>query len=152
MKRLLHIALILLITIPAMAQRGPNKERIHAIKIGFITDRLNLSSKEADAFWPLYNSYDDEYMALRHEYRQKYIKKNRGHLDPKQAQEFIDDDIDYREKMVDLRKKYKDEFLKVISPTKLAELYQAESDFKDMLIKRLEQRRNNGGSPGMRGR
>ena len=158
MKQLLHIALFLLFSLQAFAQPGPpDRERIHAIKVGFITDRLDLSSKEAEGFWPVYNRYDDEFITLRMEFRKKYMKNAKGDLNPREAHKFIDDDIEYREKMVELRKKYKDEFLKVISATKLAELYQAEADFKEMLIKRLENGpRGRGGPPGgrrgMRGR
>ena len=150
MKLIVHIAFIFLLSIPAFAQPGPDKERIHAIKVGFLTDRLNLSSKEAESFWPVYNTYDDEFMALRHEFRRKYVKSSNGNLNPKEAQKFIDDDLEYREKMVALRRKYKDEFLKVISAAKLAELYQAESDFKEMLIKRLDGRPGGHGGPRRR--
>jgi hypothetical protein len=159
MKQLLHIAFFLLIGLQAFAQPGPpDRERIHAIKVGFITDRLDLTSKEAEGFWPVYNRYDDEFISLRMQYRKKYMKNAKGDMNPADAHKFIDEDIEYREKMVELKKKYKDEFLKVISASKLAELYQAEADFKEMLIKRLEKGprgrggRPPGGRPGMRGR
>lgn len=117
------------------------KERIHAIKIGYLTDRLNLSTREAEGFWPVYNAYEREFMSVRKQYRKKYMDANNGHLSPGEAHRFIDEDIEYREKMLELRKKYKQQFLKVITATKLAELYQAEADFKEMLIRRLDHHR-----------
>jgi hypothetical protein len=149
MKQLIHIALFLLFSSSLLAQPGQNRERIHAIKVGYLTDRLKLSSQEAERFWPVYNSYEEDFFKLRQEYRRKYVKDGKEHLDPAEAQRFIDEDLEYREKMLDLRKRYKDQFLKVIPASKLAELYQAEADFKEMLIKRLEQRRG-GGRPGGR--
>lgn len=53
------------------------KERMQAEKVGFITDALELTSEEAEAFWPVYNAITKEretkmsnihkkYFALRH--------------------------------------------------------------------------------------
>ena len=39
-----------------------------------------------------------------------------------------------------IKKKYKDEFLKVISPEQLADLYRAERGFKEMLLRELGRR------------
>ena len=146
MKRLLYILLFLLgQQATALAQPEHRIERIHAIKVGFFTERLQLSSKEAEDFWPVYNAYEDELRAIRNTYRDKYRKTKGAELSPMAAQKFIDDDIAYREQALGLRKKYKDSLLKVISAQQLAELYKAEADFKEMLIKRLERR---GGPPG----
>ena len=41
------------------------KEKIEAMKVAFITQKLDLSSKEAQVFWPLYNDYQDKLQALR---------------------------------------------------------------------------------------
>jgi len=42
-----------------------NKEKIKALKIAYFTDNLNLTEKEAQQFWPIYNSYDDKNHELR---------------------------------------------------------------------------------------
>src|ERR1043165_10254663 len=115
MKRLLYILLFLLSRqLTAFAQPEHRIERIHAIKVGFFTERLGLSSKEAENFWPVYNAYEDELRTVRNTYRDKYRKTNGGDLTPMQAQKFIDDDLAYREQALALRKKYKDSLLKVI--------------------------------------
>ena len=140
MKQLVYTILILVLGLQAAAQpHKQSRERIHAIRIGFITERLQLSSKEAEGFWPVYNRYDKDFVALRKEYHKKYMESH-GNMDRREAHKFIDEDLEYRERMLQLRKKYKNEFLKVIPATKLAELYKAEAEFKQMLIKRLEQR------------
>ena len=36
------------------------RERIKARKIAFITDKVGLTSKEAEIFWPIYNEYNME--------------------------------------------------------------------------------------------
>ena len=58
----------LLLSISSMAQRGPGgpppseekKERIEAMKIGFLTEQLNLTPDEAKVFWPVYDQYQGE--------------------------------------------------------------------------------------------
>jgi len=46
-----------------------NKNRVKAHKIAFITDQLNLTAKEAEVFWPIYNAHEK----LLSEYREKEI-------------------------------------------------------------------------------
>jgi hypothetical protein len=39
--------------------------RIEALKIAYITKKLNLSTDEAQKFWPIYNKYMDEIRKTR---------------------------------------------------------------------------------------
>ncbi len=49
-------------------------DKIKALKIAFITEKLNLSEKEAQQFWPIYNSYHEDMSNLK---RQAYnTRKN----------------------------------------------------------------------------
>ena len=60
------IALLLLFNLQLLAQnKRPVKERMESMKIGFLTDRLNLTPEEAKEFWPVYNKYSDELEVLR---------------------------------------------------------------------------------------
>ena len=67
---------------------------------------------------------------------------------PEEAMRSIDDDIEMQEKMLELRKKYKEEFLKVISPKQLATLVESEREFKKLLLQQLKERRENRGGGG----
>jgi hypothetical protein len=64
-----------LIAQPGSGRMGnrPGKEKVEAMKIGFITDYLDLSSEEAKEFWPVYNKYQDEMDALRKGRRQNLM-------------------------------------------------------------------------------
>jgi len=56
MKKILFIILLSLsFTISAQDRSG--KEKIHAYKIAYITEKLDLTSDEAEKFWPIYNAY-----------------------------------------------------------------------------------------------
>ena len=47
-------------------------ERIHAAKMAYITDKLQLTVEQSGAFIPLYNQYEKEIKATRQDFRQKY--------------------------------------------------------------------------------
>lgn len=62
-KRILFYGLLLLSFSTLVAQNDKYEtkhERIKALKISFLTYQLNLSSKEAALFWPVYNKYSQK--------------------------------------------------------------------------------------------
>jgi hypothetical protein len=105
-----------------MAQNGNGREKIQALKVAFITQKLHLTPGEAEKFWPVYNQYDSEIMQLR--------ANNRN-----------GDVLDNEQKLLDIRKKYKSTFEKILGPQRLNDLYNAERDFRNVLIQRLKERR-----------
>ena len=105
-----------------MAQNGNGRERIQALKVAFITQKLHLTSSEAEKFWPVYNQYDNEIMQLR-------------------ANNKNGDILDNEQKLLDTRKKYKASFEKILGPERLNDLYKAERDYRNVLIQRLKERR-----------
>lgn len=122
---ILSFILVLATAFSSIAQ--PHGDRVRALRIAYITDKIHLSSQQSEQFWPLYNRYQDEIRGIRRDDR-------------------IEDDIAMSEAILDVKKKYKVEFLKVISQEQLTALYKAEREFKAMLIKRLEE----GGGPQRR--
>ena len=149
MKRFLAIILTVIITtLTASAQPdrpGPGMARIHAAKMAYITDRLQLTAQQSGNFIPLYNEYEREIKDTRQFFFKKYKGTNPGDADDATSRQFIDDNLDYQQKVIEIRRKYNDQFLKVISPQQLAELNKAEREFKQILIKRLEKQRGRGG-------
>jgi DNA primase large subunit len=119
---------------------GQRAERIQAIKVGYLTDRLQLSASQAATFWPVYNEYERELREARKAFRQKYGDGGANESDA-EAGRFIEDNLDFQEQAIDIKRKYKDRFLKIISAQQLASLYEAERDFKKLLLEQLRQRR-----------
>lgn len=135
----LSILIILTGAIQAQAQK-PRMERVHALKVTYISDQLKLNSSEAERFWPVYNRYEDEMMELRQKFLREYRKQGKGQSE-EEARNYIEDNLDFQEAMVELKRKYKTDFLKVISAKQIADLYRAEREFKQILIQRLRERR-----------
>lgn len=104
-------------------QKG-NGSRIEALKIAYLTKKLNLSTEEAQKFWPIYNQYMGE------------IRKTR--IDARQNQE---GEIPTEEKLLNIRKKYNGEFNKALSSEKVNTFFKAEKEFGTVLQKELMERR-----------
>jgi hypothetical protein len=125
MKKYLLIILALVGSVSfayAQQENGQRSEKIQALKIAFITQRLHLTSSEAEKFWPVYNEYTNEIRSLR-------------------ANNKEGDVLDNEQKLLDIRKKYKPLFEKIIGPQRLNDLFNAERDFRNALLKRLKEQR-----------
>ncbi len=107
----------------AQPDNGKKGERIQALKIAFITQRLELSSDEAQRFWPVYQRYENDLRQL--------ILANKG-----------GDVIDNEEKVLNLRKRYRSEFVLVIGQEKMNKLFTAEKDFRGALLRKLRNPQN----------
>lgn len=106
--------------------------KIRAIKISLITDKMKLSADQATKFWPLYNQYESE---------MRVIWKAKGDLKTQKgmtAEEIIDERQKLDELTVNIKAKYKVQFLNVISAAQLNSLYLAESEFRTILINQLK--------------
>lgn len=141
MKRILVLLFLLTIGFHTYAQDNQQSGRIRALRISYISSKLNLNANQSAQFWPIYNRYSDERRELRAAYRKNYKGIQGRNMDKMEAYQYVENNIEYQEKELALKKKYKDELLRVISPQQLATLYQAERDFKSILIKRLQEHR-----------
>ena len=101
-------------------------EKIQSLKIAFITQKLELTADEAQKFWPVYNRYETEI-------RQAYKDSKAGDGDA----------IDNEEKVLNVKKKYRIEFIKVIGPPKTNILFNSEREFRGVLMRHLKDKPHN---------
>lgn len=147
MKHLL-IALFFLFPVLTMAQRpGERSNEIESYKIAYLTQKLDLSSDEAKVFWPIYNDWQKEQTALRKERSQmisfRKITEIEG-LSDTEVQTLILNDFSYRQRELNLDRKYYSR-LKSNLPIKIVgKFYRAQEAFKRELLSKY---RNNGGAP-----
>lgn len=122
--------------------RQEKRENIEAMKIAFITNKLDLTPQEAQQFWPLYNQYNDKTVELRKKRRQdnREARQNFDELSDKEVEQLVNNDIAIRQKELDLQKEYNEKFKAVLPIKKVAKLYAAEEQFKVVLINKLKDR------------
>ena len=139
MKTILLILTFFISTVSMAQDPGEDTkraERIQALKIAFITQKLNLTADEAQKFWPVYTSYETE---LR-----QVIKSGRdGNV------------IEGEEKLLNIRKRFHPEFSKIIGQPRVNKLFGAEKEFRGVLMRQLknkgnQQNRGNHQRPPMR--
>lgn len=160
MKRILTLAIAMLfVSGAAFAQekkeahhRG-NGEQAYAEKIGFLTQKLQLTPEEAQVFWPVYNKYNEEAKAAS-----KAVRDARKAMKQKKDEEPVSDAemtkrVNEYVKAVDaenaLLSKYNKQFLKVLPPAKVGKLYNAEEQYRRNMIVKFAERKNHP-KPGMK--
>lgn len=102
------------------------RAEMSAERNAIVTATMNLSDKEAAAFWPIYRKYeyerslvDDGRAAVIKEYAEKYSS-----LTDADAKSMTEKMLDYDSREVALKKKYVKEFEKVVSATTVAKFFQ----------------------------
>lgn len=149
MKKLLFILLIAFGVAATAQQTDDNDEtkheKIEALKIGFITEKLALTSKEAEAFWPVYNKFEQEVKTVRKKQREltKAFKLKSKPTD-QEADKYITEQMALKQGEIDVVKKYLPEFKKVLPATKVAILLSLEQEFKMELLRKMKDRRQQG--------
>jgi len=140
------------LTISIQAQQRPhlfrNNDKIRALKAAYITEALDLSSKEAEKFWPIYNAYDKKVMELRFKKMRELgnkIKTKEGfnNLTNKEAEIILNDFINIESNILNAKRNLNKQLLSVISAKKIIKLYKAEDDFNRRLLQRLRGARAN---------
>jgi F0F1-type ATP synthase alpha subunit len=123
--RKIFYMLIILMPAVAMAQSGSRigegRERLEAIQIAYLTKELSLSSQDAEKFWPFYNKYQDELKSL--------LKNGKD-----------EDVLNRQQQALDIRKKYKNDFVKILGQDRTNKLFEAENKFREMVKRELQNR------------
>ena len=132
----------LLLSLGALAQ--PNRDQIRYLKVAFITERLDLTPKEAQEFWPIYNAYDDQMVKIKFEELRnlrRNIKQNVETLSDSEAKTLLDSLVIAENKLHDEEVNLIKNLKKVISPQKILMLKVAEEDFNRKLFEQFRKRR-----------
>ena len=120
----------------AQDRHGKRSEKIDAAKTAFLTDKMQLTTDQAQKFWPLYNEYEEKKQEIRK--KSRFFKdQNLEAMSDQQLKEAINTMHDFRQKELNLEKEYTDRFQKVISIRQLATMYKAEKEFTKVLLQKL---------------
>ncbi|HUS85607.1 MAG TPA: hypothetical protein VMW76_00075 [Bacteroidales bacterium] len=144
MKRLiLSLIWITVVSLSCLYSQGLRNNKIDAEKIAFFTKRLELSPQEAEKFWPVYNDYTSrkEKLALDKNSLLRYLNQNYKNLTEDELEESSDKFVNFNLQEAELAKEYHDKFKQVLPPSKVVRLYNAEVQFKALLLNQLGNRR-----------
>jgi hypothetical protein len=124
---ILSISLLFVTTIGLIAQKkehfdegGGPRQKIKAIYIAYITQELNLNEEEAQKFWPVHAQFNQEM-------RSKHMQAI--------------DELEKEESLLNVKKKYKDRFIKVIGEEKSNLFFKKDAEFRHKLSEKIKDNR-----------
>jgi hypothetical protein len=140
MKKIFALFLIMG-TLPfGMLKAQTNLERLNNYKIGFFTKKLDLTSSEAEKFWPVYN----EYQTQRNQLQMEKLRINRSFnqggttLTDNQLTEMGDKYVDILVQESSLAVAFHKKLKEALPPDKVLRYYQAEVQYKAQLLDELQ--------------
>lgn len=158
MKKIAPILLLFSMTGFALFAQGDRPgfenylEKFKVEKIAFITDKLDLTVKEAQDFWPLYNKYQNSRDELLKSKRFENHGKDFRNLSSDELEAIADSRVEQELKLAELKMKFHKEVKKVLPIEKVMRLYRAESEFMNYMLKKIGEqrtdRRRKEGNPG----
>lgn len=147
MKKIL-IVMILIVANFSFAQGfKEKKEKIKALKVAYITEKLDFTTDEAQKFWPIYNIFDEKQFEIRHNKMKAIIKKiEEGgieNISEKEAQNLISQMENSEDELHNLKKKFMQDLQKVIPAKKIILLKKTEEEFNRKLLREFKERKKN---------
>src|SRR4051812_44073751 len=82
-----------------------DRDRIEALRVAFISKRVELTPAESEKFWPVYNEYNDKIKAIRKNLRQSY-RKSPDAISDAEAEELYRLDLQSKQAETEVHKQY----------------------------------------------
>lgn len=124
----------------AQAQPDPEKReaRLAAFRAEVFTRVLNLTPEEAQGFWPLYNEFADKREQAQQELRPA---KQLDQMSDPEVEDQIKRHFEMKQRELDLERDFYQKVRKVLALRKIAKLPMAEREFRESLVKKLQEAR-----------
>lgn len=146
MKKIIVLISIFFFSITINAQRG--KQKIRALKIAYLTNKLDLTATEAEKFWPLYNDYDKKRRELFHFEKTELKNKikedyNLDNISDKQAENILTKVYQYRKERHKHTLAFHKTLLGILSAKKILLLEIGEHEFNKKLMRKFRTKNQN---------
>ncbi|POS01615.1 sensor of ECF-type sigma factor [Flavobacterium croceum] len=132
---------IILVSFNTWSQRGrlaQKKEEVKSLKVAFITNELDLTTAEAEKFWPLFNEFEKKQNDIRKQKLKNYIDRSDAeNLSEKDAASLLVQMETAEEELFQLRKKFIASLKNVLPASKIIKLKRAEDKFSKKLLQQI---------------
>ncbi len=134
------VILILLCGASLWAQPDPDKrdERLQAYRVAIFTEVLHLTPEEAQGFWPIYNEYLDNRDRMQEDLKPK---KQLDAMNDSEVEDLVRRHFEMRQRDIDLEKDLYQKLRKVLPLRKIAKIPNAEREFRERLLNKLQEAR-----------
>ncbi|MCU0462362.1 MAG: hypothetical protein MUF36_10175 [Bacteroidales bacterium] len=143
------LAALMILSTAGVTAQNPNRERLNSYRIAFFTQKLDLSSKEAEKFWPVYNDYQEKKIKIQSERVQinRSVVQNTATLSDKELTELGDKYVGLEVREAALSQEFYNNMKQILPPAKILRYFQAENQYKLLLLKELQDRRQERPNP-----
>lgn len=141
MKILTNLIFILIFSLTTFAQS--NRDKIKILKIAYITEKLDLSEKEAQKFWQIYNTFEEQYYKSKLEANDAKKKIDFETISEEQAKQILKDNRLKDNQRQAMENDYFNNLLKTIPAKKIILLRKIEDDFKRKMFDEYKRRGRN---------
>ncbi len=120
-----------------------DNEQLTAYKIAFFTQRLDLTPAEAEKFWPLYNDFSARKSKMQIDRLSllRYTAQNEANMSNDELSSAADRLAKSFADEAGLVVSFNSDLKKVLPPAKIIRLYHVENQYKQQLLRELNQRR-----------
>lgn len=123
------------------AQRPDKRAELKALKIGYLTKQLELTSSEAEVFWPIYNEFDKKMFELRQQKILKSRSLNIESLSDEEAIKLIDSMKESEKNKFEYENQLIEDLMKILPPKKIILLKKSEIEFGKQVLEQYKQKR-----------
>lgn len=119
-------------------------EQIRTERIAYFTEKIGLTTDEAQLFWPIYNEMDKKRTDLFEEkasITRKFMTEP-DKVSDKQLEELLNRLVVIQQEEAQLPANYDAKFRKVLPARKVMNLYVAEMGFRSYLLQKMRNKRN----------
>lgn len=127
--------------------RKESREKIKALKVAYLTEKVALTKEEAQKFWPIYNTFDKKEHELKREIRSKMRqaydhKKEFGEVSETESKELIQSKLRIDKELQLLEEKFIKDLSGIITYQKILKLQVAEMDFGRKLMRKYRNKKD----------
>ena len=121
--------------------REARMEKFRTEKIAFLSTKLQLTTTEAEKFWPIYNQLEKERWEAQKSRREleDKVREAEESLSENEITKLTRDFAGSMQKEGALMSSYNEKFLKVLPPKKVLKLYKAENEFRMNMIRKYRE-------------
>lgn len=118
-------------------------KKVKAYRISFLTEELDLSTAEAEKFWPLFRRYDKAKDSLHKAYYQnhRWLKDSLTYLTDASAMELIEQHCQKEHQLMKKKEEMAQAFTEVIGAKKTLKFLHLEHRFRQRLVEKMRKKK-----------
>ncbi|MFM9483362.1 sensor of ECF-type sigma factor [Flavobacterium psychrophilum] len=145
MKKIITLFLLLVCAVSFAQDFEKRAQRVKALRVAYIATKLDLTSQEAEKFWPVFNKFSNNQMELHKQKRQLMMKlkpENTAGMSDTATLKLLNESENIESDLESKKRQFIKDLQGLIPPQKILLLKKVEEEFKSTLLKKFNEKRN----------